>query len=117
MIDVFTPKRIYPEGLFKSNNRQVKISIFFSLCAIYLRGMLHRISAVGCTRRSSPRYDAHHGDNFVIEYLGEIGTKFENTLACISEAQMGSNHEKTGGRKSRDTLPLIKCVSIGSRFS
>ena len=44
--------------------------------------------------------------NFVIEYLGEIETKFENTLVCLSGAQLGSNHEKTGGRKSRDTLPL-----------
>ena len=33
-------------------------------------------------------------------------TEFENTLACLSGAQMGLNHEKNGGRKSRDTLPL-----------
>ena len=39
-------------------------------------------------------------------YLGEIETKFENTLAYLSGAQMGSNHEKNDGRKSRDTLPL-----------
>ena len=32
--------------------------------------------------------------NFVIEYLGEIETEFENTLACLSGAQMGSNREK-----------------------
>ena len=32
--------------------------------------------------------------NFVIEYLGEIETEFENTLACLWGAQMGSNHEK-----------------------
>ena len=32
--------------------------------------------------------------NFVIEYLGEIETEFENTSACLSGAQMGSNHEK-----------------------
>ena len=44
--------------------------------------------------------------NFVIEYLGKIETEFENTLARLSGAQMGSNHEKTEGRKSRDTLPL-----------
>ena len=54
--------------------------------------------------------------NFVIEYLGEIETEFENTLACLSGAQMGSNHEKTGGRKSRDTLPLNyvrkKCAAV-----
>ena len=29
--------------------------------------------------------------NFVIEYLGEIETEFENILACSSGAQMGSN--------------------------
>ena len=32
--------------------------------------------------------------NFVIEYLGEIETEFKNILACLSGAQMGSNHEK-----------------------
>ena len=32
--------------------------------------------------------------NFVIEYLGEIKTEFENTLACVSGAQMCSDHEK-----------------------
>ena len=44
----------------------------------------------------------------MIEYLNEIETEFENNLACLSGAQMGSNHEKKGGRKSRDTLPLRK---------
>ena len=32
--------------------------------------------------------------NFVIVYLGEIETEFKNTLACLSGAQMGSNHKK-----------------------
>ena len=32
--------------------------------------------------------------NFVIEYLGENETEFENTSACLSETQMGSKHEK-----------------------
>ena len=40
------------------------------------------------------------------QYLGEIETEFENTIAFLSGAQMGSNHENNGGRKSRDTLPL-----------
>ena len=44
--------------------------------------------------------------NFVIKYLGKIKTEFKNTLACLSETQMGSNHEKIGGLKSHDTLPL-----------
>ena len=43
---------------------------------------------------------------FKFEYLGEIETQFENILACLSGAYMGANHEKNGGRKSRDTLPL-----------
>ena len=32
--------------------------------------------------------------NFVIEYFCEIETEFEKTLACLSGAQMGSNHEQ-----------------------
>ena len=39
----------------------------------------------------------------MLEYLGEIETELENTFACLSEAPMGSNHEKNGGRQSRDT--------------
>ena len=39
-------------------------------------------------------------------YLGEIETEFENTFSCLSGAQMGSNHEKNRGRKSRETLPF-----------
>ena len=39
-------------------------------------------------------------------FFGEIETEFENTLACLSGAWMGSNHEKNGGQKSRYTLPL-----------
>ena len=30
--------------------------------------------------------------NFVMEYLGEIETEFDNTLACFSGAQIGSTH-------------------------
>ena len=29
----------------------------------------------------------------MIEYLGQIDTEFENILACLSVAQMDSNHE------------------------
>ena len=36
----------------------------------------------------------------------EIETEFENTLACLSGAWVGSNHEKNRGKKSCDTLPL-----------
>ena len=57
-----------------------------------------------------PRCAAHRGNHFVIEYLGKIETEFENSLACLSGAHMGLNQEKTGGRKSRDTLPLTHLV-------
>ena len=30
----------------------------------------------------------------MIEYLDDIKTKFENTLGCLSGAQMGLNYEK-----------------------
>ena len=50
--------------------------------------------------------------SFVIEYLGEIEKEFENTLACLSGAHMGSNHAKNGGRQSRDTLPLITMLLL-----
>ena len=37
---------------------------------------------------------ASNFSNFVIEYLDKIETKYENTLACLSGAWMGSNHKK-----------------------
>ena len=40
-------------------------------------------------------------------YLDEIEAEFQNTLACFSGAKRGSNHQKTEGRKSHDTLPLM----------
>ena len=54
----------------------------------------------------TPLYDAQCGISYEFKYLGEIETQFENTLRCLSGSQMGSNHEKNRGRKSRDTLPL-----------
>ena len=32
--------------------------------------------------------------SFMLEYLGEIETEFENTLPCLSGAQMGRIMEK-----------------------
>ena len=46
---------------------------------------------------------------FVIKYLGEIETEFENTLHCLSWVQWVRIMEKSRGRKSRDTLPL-SCI-------
>ena len=62
-------------------------------------------SLVWCTPWSlTPRWNAHF---FIFyEYLGEIEKEFENDLAFSAGAQMGSNHEKNIGRKSRDTLRL-----------
>ena len=59
-------------------------------------------------------FQSHRGDNFVIEYLGEIKTEFVNTLACLSGAQMGLNLEKNGRRKSRDTLPFKGPIELES---
>ena len=48
---------------------------------------------------------------FLIKYLGEIENKFENTLSCLSGAQMDSNYEKNS--KSHDTLPLrLDCFCV-----
>ena len=64
-------------------------------------------STVVCTPQSlTLRYDAHYGAFEKFEFLSKIETEFEDTLACLSVALMGSNHEKNRGRKSRDTLPL-----------
>ena len=43
----------------------------------------------------------------MIEYHDEIEAEFQNTLACFSGAKRGLNHQKTEGRKSHDTLPLM----------
>ena len=48
------------------------------------------------------------GTSKKFEYLGENKTEFENILTHCSVAQAGSNDEKTGGRKSRWTVPLRK---------
>ena len=40
------------------------------------------------------------------EYLGENETKNSNIFTNWSVAQAGSNDKKTGGRKSRWTVPL-----------
>ena len=47
--------------------------------------------------------------NFVIEYLVEIETEFENTstLACLSGGPDGFESWNNEGRKSCDTLPLV----------
>ena len=48
--------------------------------------------------------------NFVIKYLGEIDTEFENTLPCLSGAQMGLNHGKKIEVKN-----LVKWNEIGQK--
>ena len=85
-----------------------------------LRGVLHTaeivssmcctpkiVSKVCCTpQRLTPWWKAHRPDNFAIEYLDEIKTEFENTLACLPGHQMGLNHEKNGDKKCRVTVPF-----------
>ena len=43
-------------------------------------------------------------------------TEFQNTLACLLGAWMGSNNEKNGGHKSCDTLTLIHNVKFKALF-
>ena len=54
-------------------------------------------SAVGCTPQSYLKKN---------KYLGEIEKEFENALAFLSEALMGSNHEKNKCKEYRNTLHL-----------
>ena len=60
--------------------------------------------------------------NFVIEYLSEIETEFENTLACLSGAQMGFNHDKNWRSKIswhtplKGTVSLVRARLIGSTY-
>ena len=51
---------------------------------------------------------AHRGDIFVIEYLDEIETEFEKYLSLFIKGLSGGleSWKKSGGQKSRDTLPL-----------
>ena len=79
--------------------------VIYAMCCTPLR------LSLWFAQRSSPRYVAryvaHRGDNFVIEYRGEIETEFENTyFRLFIRGQMGSNHEKNRGEKSCDTFPL-----------
>ena len=83
--------------------------LFWNILLSWLSGVMHTVksdSAIWRTQQNlTPRYDAHggvwlHGMMHTAEldsavwYLGEIETKLENTLACLSVAQMGSFHEK-----------------------
>ena len=81
-----------------------------------------------CTpRRWSPQYVAHRRDdlcgvlhsaahckdNFAIEYLDEIETKFKNSFSLFLTGPDGFEPwKKTGGRKFRDTL-----LSIAKRLT
>ena len=53
---------------------------WFAKPKIWLRGVMHTAES--------------NFSNYVIEYLDDIDTEFENTLACLSGAQVGSNHGK-----------------------
>jgi hypothetical protein len=50
---------------------------------------------------------------FEYKYLREFETELKNILKSESGAHMGSIREKTRGKKSRATVPLISCIVIG----
>ena len=76
---------------------EISITKLSPRCASYrrddLRGVQYTAETISAVCKI-PLCAAHRGDNFEMENLGEIETKFENTLACLSGAQIGSNHEK-----------------------
>jgi hypothetical protein len=49
-----------------------------------------------------------------VEYHGEIEVLFEMALYNESGDQVGSIHEKTRCRKSRETIPLSKTFPINN---
>ena len=49
--------------------------------------------------------------NFMIKYLGEIETVFDNALACLSEAQMGMKIKTEVGNLFTHTL-LKQAVGV-----
>ena len=107
MTDVFNPKRISPDCIFKSNHRQVKKSILFPRCAIYLHGMLHtaEIVSVVCTEIISTVWCTPR-----ISFCDRISRwnrnrirKYFRLFKCLSGAQKGSNHEKQGSKISWHT--------------
>ena len=84
MIDVFTPKRIFPDCPFKSNQRPAK---FFLIL----------------TRR----YDAHGTPWSFLKI--RISRRNRNRIRkYFTLFIMGSNHGKNRGGKSRDTLHCLQ---------
>ena len=77
-----------------------------------------RVSLPGVSHPGSVPGVSYPGESlfstFKFEYLSEISTIIENILTHRSVTQTGSNEEKTGGRKSRWTVPLIN-FSLKSR--
>ena len=79
---------------------------------------MHTVDLRGIPRSLTSWWDSHRGALLrgmmhTTEFLKNLNIlakskPFENTLPCLSGEQMGSNHEKNRGRKSRDTLPLTK---------
>ena len=63
--------------------------------------------AVRCALRSLTQWwDAHREAFSKIRISPRNRKYFSLFITQLSGALMGSNHEKNGGRKSRDTLPL-----------
>ena len=53
MLDVSTPKMIYPDRLFNSSQRQVNISIFTPRCEVCLCVVMHTEETYVCCIRSN----------------------------------------------------------------
>ena len=101
MIDVFTPRRISPDCPFKSNQRQAKISISTSWCAVWLCSVHHTAADWLCSGMHTVESDLAAWCtpwSFLQIWISFKFQKIENTLACLSQARMGLNHGKNGDR-------------------
>ena len=67
---------------------------WFAKPKIWLRGVMHTAESTF--------------SNYVIEYLDEIETEFENTWPCFSGAQMGSDYRKKWRSKISWHTPRLK---------
>ena len=83
---------------------------------------MHTVDLRGIPRSLTSWWDSHRGASLrdmmhTTEFLKNLNIlakskPLENTLPCLSGEQMGSNHEKNRGRKSRETLPLTKFAQM-----
>ena len=93
-LPAFSGKRLIKD---EGGRCQFYIQYIYILC-VWLCSMMHTAksdSAVWCTQQKpTPQWNAHRGVFFYNSNVLAKSKEFENTLACLSVVQMGSNREK-----------------------